>query len=58
VGTFRYLNGIHSNGNLMANYAIKYFNDIFEHADQVSVLSGILALPTVSSSVVDPGVKQ
>ena len=31
-----YLHGIHSNGNLMANYVIKYFNDIYDHAGQVA----------------------
>jgi hypothetical protein len=31
-----YLRGIHSNGNLMANYVVKYFNDIYVHAGQVS----------------------
>jgi len=31
-----YLHRIHSNGNLMANYVVKYFNDIFEHASQVA----------------------
>src|SRR5262249_33779398 len=31
-----YLHGIHSNGNLMANYVVKYFNDIYDHAGQVA----------------------
>lgn len=31
-----YLHRIHSNGNLMANYVVKYFNDIYEHAGQVA----------------------
>jgi hypothetical protein len=31
-----YLRGIHSNGNLMANYVVKYFNDVYEHAGQVA----------------------
>jgi len=31
-----YLHGIDSNGNLMANYVVKYFNDIYDHAGQVA----------------------
>jgi hypothetical protein len=31
-----YLHGIHLNGDLMANYVIKYFNDIYDHAGQVA----------------------
>jgi hypothetical protein len=31
-----YLHGIHSNGNLMASYVVKYFNDICDHAGQVA----------------------
>lgn len=31
-----YLHGIHTNGNLMASYVVKYFNDIFDHAGQVA----------------------
>jgi hypothetical protein len=31
-----YLHGIHSNGNLMANYVVKYFNDVYDHAGQVA----------------------
>lgn len=31
-----YLRGIHSNGNLMANYVVKYFNDMHDHAEQVA----------------------
>lgn len=30
-----YLQGIRSNGNLMANYVVKYFNDIYDHASQI-----------------------
>jgi hypothetical protein len=31
-----YLTGIDANGGLMANYVVKYFNDIYDHASQVS----------------------
>lgn len=31
-----YLHGIHSNGNLMANYVVKYFNDIYDHAGEIA----------------------
>jgi tRNA G10 N-methylase Trm11 len=31
-----YLHGIHSNGNLMAHYVVKYFNDMYDHAGQVA----------------------
>jgi hypothetical protein len=31
-----YLHGIHSNGHLMANYVVKYFNNMYDHAEQVS----------------------
>jgi hypothetical protein len=31
-----YLTGIDANGGLMANYVIKYFNDVFDHASQVA----------------------
>jgi DNA modification methylase len=31
-----YLHGIHANGNLMASYVVKYFNDIYDHAGQVA----------------------
>jgi len=31
-----YLHGIHSNGNLMASYVVKYFNDIYDHAGQIA----------------------
>jgi hypothetical protein len=31
-----YLHGIHSNGNLMANYVVKYFNNMYDHAGQVA----------------------
>lgn len=31
-----YLHGIRSNGNLMANYVVKYFNDIYDHAGEVA----------------------
>ena len=31
-----FLHGIHSNGNLMAHYVVKYFNNIYEHAGQVA----------------------
>lgn len=31
-----YVHGIHANGNLMANYVVKYFNDIHDHAGQVA----------------------
>ncbi|MFI5453870.1 MAG: hypothetical protein ACHRXM_00295 [Isosphaerales bacterium] len=31
-----YLRFIDSNGNLMANYVVKYFNDIYDHAGQVA----------------------
>ena len=30
-----YLHCIHSSGNLMASYVVKYFNDIYDHAEQV-----------------------
>ena len=31
-----YLHGINANGNLMANYVVKYFNDIYDHAGQIA----------------------
>lgn len=31
-----YLDGIQSKSNLMANYLIKYFNDIYDHAGQIA----------------------
>lgn len=31
-----YLHGIHSNGNLMASYVVKYFNNMYDHAGQVA----------------------
>ena len=31
-----YLRGIHGNGDLMANYVIKYFNNMYDHAGQVA----------------------
>jgi len=31
-----YLQGIHSNGNLMANYVVKYFNNLYDHASHVA----------------------
>lgn len=31
-----YLRGIHSNGNLMANYVVKYFNNMWDHAEQIA----------------------
>lgn len=31
-----YLHGIHSNGNLMASYVVKYFNDIYDHAGEIA----------------------
>ncbi|HEX7375750.1 MAG TPA: hypothetical protein VF278_01495 [Pirellulales bacterium] len=31
-----YLHGIHSNGSLMANYVVKYFNNIYDHAGQIA----------------------
>jgi hypothetical protein len=31
-----YVQGIHGNGNLMANYVVKYFNDMYEHAGQIA----------------------
>jgi hypothetical protein len=31
-----YLRGIPARGDLMANYVVKYFNDLFEHAGQVA----------------------
>jgi hypothetical protein len=31
-----YLHGINANGNLMANYVVKYFNDIYDHAAQIA----------------------
>jgi hypothetical protein len=34
-----YLHRIHSDGNLMANYVVKYFNDIYDHAEQVAEVS-------------------
>ncbi len=30
------LKGIHLNGNLMANYVVKYFNDMYDHAGQIA----------------------
>src|SRR5262249_46832177 len=35
-----YLRGIHSNGNLMANYVVKYFNNMYDHAGQVAKVCG------------------
>jgi hypothetical protein len=34
-----YLHPISSNGNLMANYVVKYFNDMYDHAGQVAEVS-------------------
>jgi hypothetical protein len=31
-----YLHGIHSKGNLMAHYVVKYFNNMYDHAGQVA----------------------
>lgn len=31
-----HLRGIHSNGRLMANYIVKYFNNMYDHAGQVA----------------------
>jgi hypothetical protein len=31
-----HLHGIHSNGNLMGNYVVKYFNNMYDHAAQVA----------------------
>ncbi|HEU5407250.1 MAG TPA: hypothetical protein VFU48_05750 [Nitrospira sp.] len=31
-----YLHGINASGNLMANYVVKYFNDIYDHAGQIA----------------------
>ncbi len=31
-----YLHGIHSNGNLMASYVVKYFNNLFDHAGEIA----------------------
>jgi tRNA G10 N-methylase Trm11 len=31
-----YLRGIRSNGSLMANYVVKYFNNMYDHAEQVA----------------------
>jgi tRNA G10 N-methylase Trm11 len=31
-----HLRGIHTNGNLMANYVVKYFNNMYDHAAQVA----------------------
>jgi hypothetical protein len=31
-----YLHGIHSNGSLMANYVVKYFNNMYDHVGQVA----------------------
>ena len=31
-----YLHAIHTNGNLMASYIVKYFNDMYDHAQQIS----------------------
>jgi hypothetical protein len=33
-----YLREIHVNGNLMANYVVKYFNDVYDHAEQVALI--------------------
>lgn len=33
-----YLGGIHSNGDLMANYVVKYFNDLYDHAGQIATV--------------------
>jgi hypothetical protein len=35
-----YLHGIYSEGNLMANYIVKYFNNIYDHAGQVAEVCG------------------
>jgi hypothetical protein len=32
------LRGIHSNGNLMANYVVKYFNNTYDHAAEVAAV--------------------
>ena len=34
-----YIHGIHSDGKLMAYYVTKYFNDLFDHAEQVATVS-------------------
>jgi hypothetical protein len=31
-----YLHGIHSNGDLMAHYVVKYFNNMYDHAGEVA----------------------
>jgi hypothetical protein len=31
-----YVRGIHGNGDLMAHYVTKYFNDLFDHAEEVA----------------------
>ncbi len=31
-----YLGDIQTNGNLMASYVVKYFNDIYDHAEQIA----------------------
>ncbi len=33
-----YLAGIDANGGLMASYVVKYFNDMYDHADQVGAV--------------------
>jgi len=35
-----HLGNIDVNGGLMANYVTKYFNDIFDHAEQISMVCG------------------
>jgi hypothetical protein len=35
-----HLHGIYSEGNLMANYIVKYFNNIYDHAGQVAEVCG------------------
>ncbi len=31
-----HLNGCHAKGRLMASYVVKYFNDLYDHAEQIS----------------------
>ena len=31
-----HLHGIHNSGHLMANYVVKYFNDMYDHAGQIA----------------------
>ena len=46
-----YHRGIHASGDLMAHYVTKYFNDIYDHAEQVAkVCARAAASPTSSAT--------